>query len=120
MSRLIFDSKNISEDALKQISAMQSSIVKEVSSAVESNDVLVVGMKGNPHCIQAVKTLKSKNISHQYLEYGSYLKGWRKRLSLKIWIGWKTFPMVFIKGTFIGGKTELLKYLDSPEGKELG
>jgi monothiol glutaredoxin len=34
-----------------------------------------------------------------YLEYGSYTKGWRRRLALKMWTGWPTFPMIFVDVT---------------------
>ena len=34
---------------------------------------------------------------------------WRKRLPLKLWTGWTTFPMIFINGEFIGGATDLMR-----------
>jgi glutaredoxin len=76
-------------------------------------------MKGNPHCKRACKALEKAGIQHLYLEYGSYFAQWKKRLSLKIWLGWKTFPMVFIEGQFIGGASELQTYLKSDAGKNL-
>jgi monothiol glutaredoxin len=35
---------------------------------------------------------------YQYLEYGNYFNTWRERNALKLWTGWPTFPMVFVKG----------------------
>ena len=42
-------------------------------------------------------------IAHHYLEYGSYFSEWRRRNALKMWTGWPTFPMVFVKGALVGG-----------------
>jgi glutaredoxin-related protein len=32
-----------------------------------------------------------------------------------MWTGWTTFPMIFIKGTLIGGASELQRLIDSGE-----
>src|SRR5690606_7656215 len=106
-------------EILEQMAAEQSPIIKEVSDAISKNKVVVVGMKGNPHCKKAVTALNKASISHSYLEYGSYFAEWKKRLSLKIWLGWKTFPMVFVNGQFIGGASELVKFLKSDAAKGL-
>jgi len=119
MSRLIFDQKKIAPAILEKMKADQSAIVNEVSSAIEKNKVIVVGMKGNPHCKRACNALKKAKISHSYLEYGSYFAEWRNRLSLKMWLGWKTFPMVFVKGQFIGGADELVAYLKTADAASL-
>ena len=42
-----------------------------------------------------------------YLEYGSYFSQWRRRLAIKMWTGWPTYPQVFVKGVLVGGFTEL-------------
>ena len=39
--------------------------------------------------------------------------------SLKRWTGWPTFPMVFVKGTLVGGAQELGALIDSGELKTL-
>ena len=41
------------------------------------------------------------------MEYGSYLSQWRLRTALKMWTGWSSFPMVFVKGVLVGGATDL-------------
>ena len=56
-------------------------------------------------------------VAYHYLEYGSYLSLWRKRNALKMWAGWPTFPMVFVKGVLIGGAEELKALIDSGELK---
>lgn len=119
MPRPLFDESKIAPEILEQMIADQSPIIKEVSDAIEKHKVVVVGMKGNPHCKKAVVVLNKAGISHTYLEYGSYLAEWRKRLSLKMWLGWKTFPMVFVNGQFIGGAADLVKFLKSDAGKDL-
>jgi glutaredoxin-related protein len=32
-----------------------------------------------------------------------------------MWTGWPTFPMIFIKGTLVGGASELRRLIDSGE-----
>ena len=63
------------------------------------------------------KALAGADVAHQYLEYGSYFSEWRKRNSLKMWTGWPTFPMVFVKGTLVGGCEETEALIASGELK---
>jgi monothiol glutaredoxin len=96
-------------------------IVEEVQAAIAAHDVVVVGMKQNPHPRRARKALSAKGLTFKYLEYGSYLNTWRRRTALKMWTGWPTFPMVFVKGVLIGGADNLEKQLESGElQKQLG
>ena len=88
-------------------------------STALSNAVLVVGMAGNPFCKRARKALDAAGVPHQYLEYGSYFSRWRERLALKMWTGWPTLPMVFVKGVLIGGADDLAKVIASGELKRL-
>ena len=94
-------------------------IVAEVAKAVAENDVVVVGVSGLQPGKQARKLLEAQGIAHRYLEYGSYFSGWRRRLALKIWVGWPTFPHVFVKGTFVGGASDLKKLLDSGDLRKM-
>ena len=73
----------------------------------------------NPFPAKARKALAAAGVPHQYLEYGSYVKDWRRRNALKMWTGWPTFPMVFVKGTLIGGASELQALIDSGELKRM-
>ena len=88
-------------------------VIDEVEAAVAANDVVVVGMKQNPFPRRARKTLAAAGIQFHYLEYGSYFTAWRRRTALKIWSGWPTFPMVFVKGVLIGGHSDLQKLIAS-------
>jgi glutaredoxin-related protein len=100
-------------------SARSSAWVDEVAQAVASNDVVVVGVSMLQPGKKARQLLDAEKIPHHYLQYGSYLAGWRKRLALKLWVNWPTFPLIFIKGTFIGGGSELRKLRESGELKKL-
>ncbi len=60
-------------------------------------------------------TRKKAGIAYKYLEYGSYTGSWRRRNALKMWTGWPTLPMVFVKGTLIGGADETLSLIESGE-----
>ncbi len=67
----------------------------------------------------ARKALQAAGAAFKYLEYGSYLSQWRLRNALKMWTGWPTFPMVFVKGTLVGGASDLDALISSGELKRL-
>jgi monothiol glutaredoxin len=90
-------------------------IVAEVSAAIAAEPVVVVGVAWNPPAKKAREALDAAGVKYRYLEYGSYLKGWRMRVALKLWAGWPTYPMVFVKGVLIGGANETMKLLASGE-----
>jgi glutaredoxin-related protein len=85
--------------------------VEEVRTAVATHDVVVVGMAQNPHVKRARRALDEAGIPFHYIEHGSYLSGWQRRLAIKLWTGWPTFPQVFVKGTLIGGANDVEKSL---------
>jgi monothiol glutaredoxin len=107
VARSVLDEARVHPAIRQAIAAFQTDIVQEVQAAVESNDVVVVGMAQNPHPRKARKLLDAHGIPYRYLEYGSYLNNWRRRLALKMWTGWPTFPMIFVKGVLIGGASDL-------------
>ena len=75
--------------------------------AIAKHQIVVVGMKQNP-VVKNVRTLLSDaGLAYHYLEYGSYLSQWKRRLALKMWTGWPTFPMVFRDGVLLGGCKEV-------------
>jgi glutaredoxin-related protein len=83
--------------------------VDEVRRAIEEHDVVVVGMAQNPHVIRARRALDDAAIPYRYIGHGSYLSGYQRRLAIKLWTGWPTFPQVFVRGELIGGRAELVK-----------
>ena len=74
-------------------------------------------MAGNPWCRRARQSLRDAGVVHHYLEYGSYLSEWRRRNALKMWTGWPTFPMVFVKGVLVGGGADLERLIQNGELK---
>lgn len=115
MKRSILDESRIHPAIRHQIASHQSDIVREVQAAISANPVVVVGMAINPFPRQARKALDAAGIAFKYLGYGSYLSGWRRRNALKMWTGWPTFPMVFVKGTLVGGASELRRLVETGE-----
>lgn len=91
------------------------STLAEVQAAVAAHDVVIVGMAQNPHPKEAKQALKKAGVAYTYLEYGSYFSRWRDRLALKMWTGWPTFPMVFVRGQLVGGASDLQKIIDAGE-----
>jgi monothiol glutaredoxin len=90
-------------------------LVKEVQAAIVQHAVVVVGMRMNPMPTKARKLLNAAGVAHEYLEYGNYLSQWRARNALKMWTGWPTFPMVFVRGSLVGGASDLQKLIQSGE-----
>jgi glutaredoxin-related protein len=101
------------------VAGHEQAIVQEVMAAVAQHAVVVVGMGMNPFPKKARKALDAAGVSYHYLEYGNYLNTWRQRNALKLWTGWPTLPMVFVKGTLVGGAHELIRLIDSGELKQL-
>jgi monothiol glutaredoxin len=115
MPRHILAEERIHPAIRDKVSGMHRDIVEEVQAAIAEHDVVVVGMKQNPHPRHARKALDAAGIAYHYMEYGSYLGVWRRRTALKMWTGWQTFPMVFIKGVLIGGAADLERLIESGE-----
>jgi monothiol glutaredoxin len=115
MTRSILDQANIHPAIRQSIADRHADIVAAVQAAVASHDVVVVGMAQNPFPRKARKALDAIGTPYAYLEYGSYFRQWKRRTALKMWTGWSTFPMVFVKGTLVGGASELRQLIDSGE-----
>ena len=115
MSRSILDEARIHPAIRDIIVNGNADIIREVQAAVAANGIVVVGMAQNPFPKKARKALDAIGKPYKYLEYGSYLGEWRRRNALKMWTGWPTFPMVFVKGILVGGASELQALIDSGE-----
>jgi len=120
MPRTILGEAQIHPAVREKIANYHSDIVKEVQAAVTANGIVVVGMRQNPAPRKARKLLDAAGIPYKYLEYGSYLGEWRRRLALKMWTGWPTFPMVFVKGVLVGGAEELARLIAKGDVKIKG
>jgi len=115
MPRSILGEAQIHPAVREKIANYGADIVKEVRDAVAANEIVVVGMRQNPFPKKARKLLDDAGLAYKYLEYGSYLGKWRRRLALKMWTGWPTLPIVFVKGVLIGGASDLATLIESGE-----
>ena len=107
MPRHILDESHIHPAIRDAVARSHESIVLEVQTAIARHAVVVVGMKSNPFVAKARAVLDAAAIEYHYMEYGSYLSQWRLRTALKMWTGWSSFPMVFVKGVLVGGANDL-------------
>jgi monothiol glutaredoxin len=119
MPRPILDESRIHSSLRDKVASNRIDIVKEVEAAIAANDLVVVGMAINPAPKRARRLLDAAGIPYRYLEYGSYFSDWRRRTALKMWTGWQTFPMVFVKGVLVGGASDLQKLIESGELKKM-
>ena len=103
----------------RKIATHNTDIVKDVEAAIAAHAVVVVGMAQNPMPKKARKALDAAGIAHHYLEYGSYFNTWRRRNALKMWSGWPTFPMVFVKGVLVGGADDVARLIAIGELKKM-
>jgi glutaredoxin-related protein len=115
MNRNILDTAKIHPAIREFVAGNNADIVAEVQKTIGEHAVVVVGMAQNPVPKKARRALDAQGIAYQYLEYGSYLSDWRRRNALKMWSGWPTFPMIFVKGVLIGGASDLNKLIESGE-----
>jgi len=115
MTRPILEKSRVHPAIRQTIADNNVDLINEVEAAVASNAIVIVGMAQNPVPKKARKLLDGLGIDYSYLEYGSYFSLWRRRNALKIWSGWASFPMIFVKGTLIGGASDLQALADSGE-----
>src|SRR2546428_9517032 len=102
MRRNVLSEAQIHPAVRDKIATYRTDILKEVRDAVAANEIVVVGMRQNPHPKKARKLLDDAGLAYKYLEYGSYLGEWRRRHALKMWAGWPTFSMVFVQAVLVG------------------
>ncbi|WP_157267477.1 glutaredoxin domain-containing protein [Azohydromonas aeria] len=119
MSRSILEEARLHPAIREHVATLHADIVAEVQRAVAAHAVVVVGMAQNPFPKRARRALDRAGIGHFDLDYGSYFSQWRRRNALKMWTGWPTFPMVFVRGQLVGGAQELEKLMASGELQRL-
>ena len=119
MSRPVLDDAHIHPAIRHAVATHHSAIVREVQAAVAAHPVVVVGMGANPFPKKARRALDAAGIAHHDLDYGNYFSQWRERNALKMWTGWPTLPMVFVRGTLVGGADDLDKLIASGELKTM-
>ena len=72
-------------------------------------DAIVWSKDGCTHCDQAKNLLKSKGINYE--ERNIMGDAWTKEQLLEAVPTARTLPQIFVDGNYIGGFTELRKYL---------
>jgi len=106
--RDIFPEAKVHPAIQKKIETYRQEEIAQVKKLIAAHRLVVVGMSQNPFPKKARRLLDQKGIAYEYLGIGSYLSEWRRRLVLKMWTGWPTFPMIFLDGTLIGGFQDLV------------
>jgi monothiol glutaredoxin len=117
LPRPVLEESRLHPAIRERVANRHADIVHNVQAAAASNTILVVGMGGNAAVRRARRLLGQQGLAYQYLGFGSYLSQWRRRNALKMWTGWPTFPMVFVKGVLVGGHDDLKRLVDSGELK---
>lgn len=115
MAREVLAEDRIHPAIRDKVAGHHADIVKEVQAAIAAHEIVVVGMAQNPFPKKARRLLDAAGLEYRYLQYGSYFDGWRRRNALKMWTGWPTLPMVFVRGVLVGGASELERMLESGE-----
>lgn len=111
MSRPLLQPEQQTAEVQQFIAGYHRQIIDEVTAAISTNRIVVVGMAQNPFVKKARVALDAAQVDFRYLEYGSYLAQWKPRLAIKMWSGWPTFPQVFVDGVLIGGYKETVAAL---------
>lgn len=121
MTRKILDSTRIHPAIASEVggNADYRHTVDEVEQAIGEHAIVIVGMNHNPFPKKARQLLDAEGIAYHYMEYGNYFSEWKRRGALKMWSGWQTFPMIFVKGQLIGGFADMKQLVHSGELKRL-
>jgi monothiol glutaredoxin len=115
MPRPILDEAHIHPAIRERVAQHHGAVVQEVRAAIDAHPVVVVGMQQNPFPRKARRLLDAAGVAYHYMGYGSYLSQWRRRNALKMWAGWPTMPMVFVRGVLVGGADDLQRLIASGE-----
>jgi len=119
MPRLLLDEAHIHPAIRERVGNLHADTVRAAQQAVASHPVVVLGMAQNPFVKKARRALDAAGVAHHDIDIGSYLSEWRRRNALKLWTGWPTFPMVFVKGMLVGGADDVQRLVDSGELKRM-
>ena len=119
MPRPTLDEAAIHPAIQAKVAQQHADLLRQAQADVAGNAVMVFGMSGNPWVGKARKALDAAGVAHGYLEIGSYFAQWRRRNALKMWTGWPTFPMIFVRGVLVGGAEDVARLIESGELKRL-
>lgn len=119
MPRHILEEARLHPAIRERVAHLHRDVVEAAQTAVAAHPVVVLGMAGNPFVRRARRALDAAGVPHHDIDHGSYLSGWRTRNALKLWTGWPTLPMVFVRGSLVGGADDLQGLIDSGELQRL-
>jgi len=85
-------------------------VVPEIISPFLTTDYTVFGRASCPYCTKAVDLLERNSSNYSYVSLDSHPESLKE--TLKEYLNWKTVPMIFRYGSFVGGFTELKDLLD--------
>ncbi len=119
MPRPVLDPAALHPAIRDSIANHHAELLQTVQQAVANHPVVVLGMAQNPFVKKARRSLDAAGVAHHDLDFGSYFSQWRRRNALKMWTGWPTFPMVFVKAQLVGGANDLDRLIASAELKRL-
>jgi monothiol glutaredoxin len=115
MSRPVLPESELHPAIRERVARLHADVIDTVRFAIEREPVVVIGMAANPFVGRARRALTRAGIAHHYIAFGGYLSQWRRRNTLKMWSGWPTFPMIFVRGQLVGGATDLDALIASGE-----
>jgi len=105
--RKVLSDDRVSGRIQKMMSEFHPEAIERVEQAISANKVVVVGMRGNYFVKKALRNLVRWNVAFEYCEFGSYFSQYNERVTLKMWSGYSTFPMIFVNGVLIGGNSDM-------------
>jgi glutaredoxin-related protein len=118
-ARAVLDEAQIHPAVRQRVAGHHAAVIDEARQAIAAHAVVVLGMRQNPFVKKARKALDAAGVAHHDIDHGSYFGEWRPRTALKMWSGWPTFPMVFVKGQLIGGADDTIALIASGELQRL-
>lgn len=118
-SRTVLDADRIHPDVRNKVARHEQAAVRAAVQAVATYPVVVFGMATNPFVKKARRALDAVGVAHHDIDHGGYISQWRRRNALKMWCGWPTLPIVFVKGQLVGGADDVQRLIASGELKRL-
>ena len=119
MPRPILEQNRLHSAIAETVAGWKAGVVREVQTAVAAHPVVVVGMAQNPYVGRVRKALDAAGVAHHDIDFGSYFSCWRERTAIKMWCGWPTYPIVFVRGTLVGGAQDTQRLIASGELQRL-
>lgn len=119
MPRTLLNEERLHPAIRQLVAEHEHDVVTEAERAVAQHPVVVLGMAANPFVKKARRALDAAGVAHHDIDHGGYMSQWRRRNALKMWSGWPTFPMVFVKGQLVGGANDLARLMEKGELKRM-